>query len=104
MGFLNYYRNYIPRLSEWLFRFFKLLKATSKFYVPTTLLEDFTNLNKLLENSWKLALKQPLKNKQLIIMSDASFREAGFAVMIEDDLNQKLQSKRKTYAPIAFCS
>ena len=37
-------------------------------------------------------------------MSDASFTAAGYAIMIEDDPNQKLQSKRKTYAPIAFGS
>ena len=101
IGFLNCYRNYIPRLSERLSPFFKLLKETSKFY--TNLVEAFINLNKLLENSCQLALKQPLKNKQLIVMS-ASFTAAGYAIMIEDDPNQKLQSKRKTYAPIAFGS
>ena len=68
------------------------------------MVEDFTNLNQLLENSCQLALKQPLKDKQLIVMSDASFTAAGYAIMIEDDTNQKLQSKRKTYAPIAFGS
>ena len=67
-------------------------------------MEDFTNLNKILENSCQLALKQPLKNKQLIVMSDASFTAAGFAIMIEDDPNQKLQSKRKTNAPVLFGS
>ena len=51
-----------------------------------------------------MALKQPLKDKQLIVMSDASFTAAGYAIMIEDDAQQKLQSKRKTYAPIAFGS
>ena len=106
IGFLNYYRNYIPRLrfSERLTPFFKLLKETSKFYVPTNLVEDLTSLNKLLKNSCQLALKQPLKHKQLIVMSDASFTAAGYAIMIEDDPNQKLQSKRKAYAPIAFGS
>ena len=104
IGFLNYYRNYIPRLSKRLSPFFKLLKETSKFYVPTNLVEDFTNLNKILENSCQLALKQPLKNKQLIVMSDASFTAAGYAIMIEVDPNQKLKSKRKTYAPVAFGS
>ena len=95
-GILNYYRNYIPRLSERLSPFFKLLKETSKFYVPTNLVKDFANLNNLLENSCQLALKEPLKNKQLIVMSDASFTAAGYAITIEDDPNQKLQSKRKT--------
>ena len=104
IGFLIYYRNYIPRFSERLSPFFKRLKETSKFYVPTNLVEVFTNLNKLLEKSCQLALKQPLKNKQLIVISDASFTAAGFALMIEDDPNQKLQSKQKTYAPIAFGS
>ena len=65
--------------------FFKLLKDTSKFYVPTNLVEDFTNLNKLLENYFQLALKQPLKNKQLIVMPDANFIAAGYAIMIEDE-------------------
>ena len=51
-----------------------------------------------------MALKQPLKDKQLILMSDASLTSAGYAIMIEDDPQQKLQSKRKTYAPIAFGS
>ena len=37
-------------------------------------------------------------------MSDASFTAAGYAIMIEDNPTQKLQSKRKTYAPIAFGS
>ena len=104
IGFLNYYQNYIPRLPERFSPFFKLPKETSKFYVPTNLVEASTNLNKLLENSCQLALKQPLKNKQLLVMSHASCTAAGYAIMIEDDPNQKLQSKRKTYAPIAFAS
>ena len=35
-----------PTTSERLSMFFKLPKETSKFYVPTNLVEDFTNLNK----------------------------------------------------------
>ena len=104
IGFLNYYRNYMPRLSERLSPFFQLLKETTKFYVPTNLVDEFTNLNKFLENSCQLALRQPLKDKQLIIMSDASFTAAEYAIMIEDNPSQKLQCKRKTYAPIAFGS
>ena len=37
-------------------------------------------------------------------MTDVNFTAAGYAIMIEDDPNQKLQSRRKTYAPIAFGS
>ena len=49
-------------------------------------------------------MKQPLKDKQLSVMSDASFTAGGYAIMIEDNPNQKLQSKRKTFSPIAFGS
>ena len=37
-------------------------------------------------------------------MTDASFKSAGYALMIEDNLDQKIQSKQKTYAPVAFAS
>ena len=37
-------------------------------------------------------------------MTDASFRIAGYALMIEDNPDQKIQSKRKTYVPVAFGS
>ena len=104
IGFLNYYRNYIPRLSEPLTPFFKLLKETNKFYISTELTSNFEQLNNLLLQSCQMALKQPLKDKQVIVMSDASFTAAGYAIMIEEDPQQKLQSKRKTYAPIAFGS
>ena len=37
-------------------------------------------------------------------MTDASFRSAGYALMVEDNPDKKIQSKRKTYAPVAFGS
>ena len=37
-------------------------------------------------------------------MTDASLRSAEYALMIEDNPDQKIQSKRKTYAPVAFGS
>ena len=37
-------------------------------------------------------------------MTDASFRSAAYVLMIEDNPDQKIQSKRKTYAAVAFGS
>ena len=42
--------------------------------------------------------------EQLVALTDASFRNAGYAFMIEDDPDQKNQSKRKTFALVAFGS
>ena len=37
-------------------------------------------------------------------MTDASFKSAGYALMIENNPDQKIQPKRKTFAPVAFAS
>ena len=50
----------------------------------------------------RIALQQPLPNKQIALMTDASFAAAGYAVRIEDDPTQKLASLHKSYAPVAY--
>ena len=40
----------------------------------------------------------------MVLMTDASFQAAGYAMLIEDDPNQKYTSTRETYAPIAYGS
>ena len=107
IGFLNYYRNFIPRLAERLTPFFQLLKTTeTKTKIPITpdIMREFREINETLDRCCQLALRQPLPSKQLVLMIDASFQAAGYAVLIEDDPNQKYTSTRKTYAPIAYGS
>ena len=104
LGFVNYYRNYIPRLAEKLNPFYKLLKTEVPIIVTSELKETFDSVNKALSDVCELALKQPIPGKQLVLMTDASFRSAGYALMIEDNPDQKKQSKRKTYSPVAFGS
>ena len=61
--------------------------------------EKFDSVNKALSNACQLALKQPIPGRQLILMTDVSDRSAGYALMIEDNPDKKIQSKLKTYAP-----
>ena len=72
--------------------------------ITSKLKETFHSVKKALSYACELALKQPIPGKQLVLMTDASFRSAGFAPMIENNPDQKIQSKRKTYAPVAFGS
>ena len=65
-------------------------------------MKEFRELNETLDRCCHLALRQPLPGKQLALMTDASFQTAEYAVLIEDDPNQKYSSTRKTYAPIAY--
>ena len=104
LGFLNYYRNYIPRLSEKLVPFFQLLKKDEKVLVTSELIEQFNEINRDLDRCSQLALRQPLPNRQLVLMTDASFTAAGYAILTEDDPNQKFTSVKKSYAPIAYGS
>ena len=104
LRFVNYYRNYIPRLAEKLNPFYKLLKTEVPINITSELKETFDSVNKALGDACEIALKQPIPGKQLVLMRDTSFRSAGYALMIEDNPNQKIQSKRKTYAPVAFGS
>ena len=104
LGFVNYYRNYISRMDEKLKPFYKLLKAEVPINITSELKETFDSVNKALGDACKLALKQPIPGKQPVLMTDASFRSAGWALMIEDNPDQKIQSKRKTYAPVAYGS
>ena len=104
LGFVNYYRNYIPRMDEKLNPFYKLLKTEVPINITSELKETFDSVNKALSDACELALKQPIPGKQLVLMTDASFRSGGYALMIEDNPDQKIQSKRKTYAPVAFGS
>ena len=104
LGFINYYKNYIPRMAEKLNPFYKLLKAEVPINITSELKETFDSVNKALSDACQLALKQPNPGKNLVLMTDASFRSPGYALMIEDNPDQKIQSKRKTYAPVAFGS
>ena len=84
--------------------FYELLKREVPINITSELKEIFDSVNKALSDACELALKQPNPGKQLVLRTDASFRSAGYAFMIEDNPDQKIQSKRKTYAPVAFVS
>ena len=83
LGFLNYYRKYVPRLSECLHRFYKVLKGDEKVLVSKELVQKFDEFNKALDKCCDVALQQPLPNKQIALLTDASFAAAVFAVRIE---------------------
>ena len=80
------------------------MKAVVPINITSELKETFDSVNKALSDACQLALKQPIPRKQLVLMTDASFSSAGYALMIKDNPDQKIQSKRKTYAPVAFGS
>ena len=91
-------------MAEKLNPLYKLLKAEIPINITSEMKETFDSVNKALSDACKFALKQPFLGIQLVLMTDASFRSAGNALMTEVIPHQKIQSKRKTYAPVAFGS
>ena len=104
IGFVNYYRNYIPRLSAKIAPFHELIKSDKPAKIDQELISNFEAINKSLDNACGLWLKQPLPNRQYVLMTDANFKNAGYALMTEEDPEQKITSTKKTYASVAFGS
>ena len=84
--------------------FYKFLKAEVPINMTSKLKETFGSVNKALSDACQLALKQPIPGKQIVLKTDANFRSAGYALMVEENPDKKIQSKRKTYALVAFGS
>ena len=93
-------------MAEKLNPFYELLKAEVPINIISEMNETFDSMNKALSDACGPALKQPIPRKQLVLMTEASFRSAGYALMFEDNPDQKktcaTQSKRKTCATVAF--
>ena len=102
LGFVNYYKSYIPRMVEKFNPFYKLLKAEIPSNITPELKETFDSVNKAPIDSCQLAMKQPIPGKQLVIIRDPSFRSAGYALMVEDNPDHRIETKRKTFPPVAF--
>ena len=97
--FMNYYKKCFSRMAEKLNPFYILLKTEVPINVTSEFKETFDSINKALSDACQLALKQPIPGNQFVLMTDASFRSAGYALMIEDSPDRKIQSKRRTDAP-----
>ena len=71
------------------------MKAEVPINISSELKETFDSVNKELSDACQLALKQPIPGKQLVLMTDACFRSAGYALMFEDNPDQKSNQKGK---------
>ena len=91
-------------MAEKLNPFYKLVKAVILINTTSDLKEAFDSVTKALSDACDPALKQHFPGKQPVLMSDASFRGAGHALKIENNLDQNIKSKRKLYAPVEFGS
>ena len=69
--------------------FYKLLKAELPINITSELKDTFDSVNKPLGDACELALKQPIPVKQLVLMTRTGFRRTGYALLIEENTDQK---------------
>ena len=81
-----------------------MLKTEVPIEVTSELEELFDSANKALTDACDLTLKQSIPEKQLVFMTNARLRSAGNALMMRDNPDRKIESKRKMNAPVAFGS
>ena len=82
----------------------ELIKSDKPAKIDQELISNFEAINRSLDNACGLWLKQPLPNRQYVLMTDANFKNAGYALMTVEDPEEKISSTKKTYAPVAFGS
>ena len=103
IGFVQFYRQYIPRLAEKLVPLYKLLQKDVKYELTQIHKDAIFDINMNLANAAKMSLRLPLPDKQLVIMCDASEHAAGYVLLIED-YTETDDVPTKSYAPVAFGS
>ena len=103
IGFVNFYKDFIPRLSDKLLPFYKLLKSDVEFNITDEQKNSSDGLIEDLKKACNTSLRMPLPEKEFVIVTDASEHAAGYALMIEDytDLENSTRKKR-SYAPVMF--
>ena len=96
LGFINFYKKYTPRMTGKLNLVYKLSKAEMQLNITSELEGAFDSVSKAFSVACEPALEQRSPGKQLLLLTDASFRSAAYALTTEDNPGNVIQSKRKT--------
>ena len=104
VGFVNYYRNFIPRIAEKLLPFYKLLQKDVPIKITQVHKDMFEQIKVDLTLAMERTLRLPIADRQYVIMADASDFAAGYVLMIEDYTREQGGKSKQIYAPVAFGS
>ena len=103
IGFVQFYRQYIPHLAGKLTPLYKLLQKDIKFQLTQQRKGLIFEINENLAKTAKFSLRLPLLDKQLVIMSNASEHAAGYVLLIEN-CTETHDGPMRSYATVSFGS
>ena len=75
--------------------FYKLLKVEAPINITSELKETLDSVNNAPRDAGENTWRQPTPEKQAILMTGASFKSAGYTIMIENNSDQKIQSTKE---------
>ena len=104
IGFLQFFRSFIPNLNEPLIPFYKLLRKNVSFEITDEIENAFKVLREKLQTTTTQTLRLAKPGLQYAILCDASYHSSGFVLMIEDYVNNNKGETVKSYAPVSFGS
>ena len=104
IGFVQFFRNFIPNLGQKLLPSYKLLRKENVFTITNDHHESLNTLKADLTRATDITLRLAKPSLQYVILCDGSFHGTGFVLMIEDYLIDQKGKTKKTYAPVSFGS
>ena len=104
IGFVQFFRSFMPTLGQKLLPFYKLLRKDVEFKTTTEHSEALDVLKTDLRNATNFTLRLAKPGLQYVLLCDASYHGTGFVLMIEDYLLDQQGSENKVYAPVSFGS
>ena len=104
VGYVLFFRSFIPNLAQNLLLWYTLLRKDVEFALKDEHLKSFEVLKKDLLQATQTTLRLAKLGQQYVILCDASYYSSGFVLMIEDSLYQKGGTKKQAYAPVSFGS
>ena len=103
IGFLQFLRVFIPKLQQHLLPSYKLLKNNPQIIIRLENHECLNSFEKSLIDASAMSERFPLKDKQFVIMTNASMHSAGHVFCIEYYTQKEgIDEKRRHYAPAIF--
>ena len=102
VGFVLFFRSFLPNLAQNLIPWYKLLRKDVDFELQDDQLKSFETIKKDLLQATKTTLRLAKPGQQYVILCDASYCSSGFVSMIEDYLAEKDGVEKQAYAPVSF--
>ena len=104
IGFVQFFRIYMPSLAERLIPFYPLLSKNIPFQTGNEHHKSLEVRNYHSVQATDITLRLPKPGLQYVILCDASYHGTGFVLMVENYVKTDNKGQMKTYAPVSFGS